>query len=155
MFDAVQEGEVVGLVNCAGVNSSADPDDIWRTNFLGSLYCSELAFEKGAKSIVNVGSLVGVTGNYGPAVMYAASKAAVHNMTRTHARSFAPTCRVNCVAPGFMRTAIHRDPNVFPADGHALLGRWGTCEEVARSIVNVLLDETYMTGSIIEVGGGR
>lgn len=84
-------------------------DDIWeetyRTNVIAAYRCIRLCVpamrEAGWGAVVNVASLAGVM-SIGSSLAYAASKAALINMTRGLARTLAPTVRVNAVAPGYV-----------------------------------------------------
>lgn len=86
-------------------------DDIWeetyRTNVIAPFRCIRLCApgmrEAGWGAIVNVASMAGVM-SIGSSMAYAASKAALINMTRGMARTLAPTVRVNAVAPGYVDT---------------------------------------------------
>lgn len=90
-----------------------------------------------------------------------AACAAVEALTRGMALELGPRLRVNCIAPGMVRTELHnripedRREAVFEATGSSLpIGRIGTPEEVAEA---VLLASTngYMTGQVIDVDGGH
>nr|WP_042177556.1 glucose 1-dehydrogenase [Kibdelosporangium sp. MJ126-NF4]CEL12679.1 3-oxoacyl-[acyl-carrier protein] reductase [Kibdelosporangium sp. MJ126-NF4]CTQ93543.1 3-oxoacyl-[acyl-carrier protein] reductase (EC 1.1.1.100) [Kibdelosporangium sp. MJ126-NF4] len=94
------------------------------------------------------------------ASLYAATKAAVHNLTRTFAAELGPTgIRVNSVSPGYIETPMFHD-NV-PADTHASVaaavasGRFGTSEEVADAVAFLASDEaSYVNGQDLIVDGG-
>ena len=82
-------------------------DDIYAVNVKGVFFCCRAAApamrESGGGAIVNIASVAGVR-SIGSSMAYAASKAAVINMTIGLARVLGPDVRVNCVAPGFIET---------------------------------------------------
>jgi 3-oxoacyl-[acyl-carrier protein] reductase len=108
--------------------------------------------------IIGITSVVGVTGNPGQ-VNYAASKAAMIGMSKSLAGEVAArNVTVNCVAPGFIETAMTDALN--DKQKEALLpripaGTMGTPEDVAASVVYLASDEArYMTGQTLHVNGG-
>jgi 3-oxoacyl-[acyl-carrier protein] reductase len=108
--------------------------------------------------IVSVASLVGVVGNPGQA-NYAASKAGMIGMSKSIAREVAARgITVNCVAPGFVTTAMtEKLTEDQRARGTAAIPmeRFGTSEEVAGAVVYLASAEAaYVTGQTIHVNGG-
>jgi 3-oxoacyl-[acyl-carrier protein] reductase len=90
--------------------------------------------------------------------MFAATKGAVMAFSRSLARSLAPEVRVNCIAPGWIKTAWGEEASAAwqqRATGDALLGRWGTPHDVAQ-VARFLASPAaeFITGQVIEVNGG-
>jgi 3-oxoacyl-[acyl-carrier protein] reductase len=155
------------LVNNAGILEDAllgmiKPDRTFAVNAMGVLNTMQasarLMARGGGGSIVNVSSIIGVTGNKGQ-VAYAGSKAAVIGMTRSAAKELAPqNIRVNAVAPGFIDTDMTRAmPEEIYAERVASVGlaRAGTPEEVADAIAWLASDRSrYVTGQVLGVDGG-
>ncbi|MWV47364.1 SDR family NAD(P)-dependent oxidoreductase [Paenibacillus sp. HJL G12] len=134
-------------------------DELFQINVKGMFYCARavapymLKQKKGA--IVNVGSIAGITGS-GSSLPYAVSKAAVHGLTRSLARSLAPHIRVNCVAPGAVLTRWWegREKQMEQLAGSLLLGETALPADIAHMICAVLEQEA-LTGQIITVDAGQ
>ncbi len=108
--------------------------------------------------IINITSIVGVTGNAGQ-VNYAASKAGIIGMTKSYAQEIATRgITANCVAPGFIETAMTADlPDAVKEKmtGNIPTGRMGTPEEIASAVAYLASDEaSYVTGQTLHVNGG-
>jgi NAD(P)-dependent dehydrogenase (short-subunit alcohol dehydrogenase family) len=111
-------------------------------------------------SIVNVASIAGFTAAPGLAA-YGTAKAGVIALTRTLAVEAAPLgVRVNCLAPGWVRTELTRRMWSDPETSRALvaqvpLGRWGEVEELAGPLLLLASDAgSYITGATLVVDGG-
>jgi 3-oxoacyl-[acyl-carrier protein] reductase len=136
-------------------------DDIFAVNVKGAFLCSRAAApairESGGGAIVNVASVAGVRA-VGSSIAYAASKAALINMTVALARVLGPEIRVNAVAPGFIETPMTDPlPQELKDKMKSLipLGRFGKDREIAAAIVFLASDEaSYITGQVLDVNGG-
>ena len=108
--------------------------------------------------IINITSVVGVTGNPGQA-NYCASKAGMIGFSKSLAAEIAPrNVTVNCVAPGFIESAMTEKLNDKQKDaimGAIPMKRMGTGVEVASAVAYLASDEAaYITGQTIHVNGG-
>lgn len=169
-------GRLDVLVNAAGVIVRAPAhvtsDDEWRrifsVNVDGVFYMSRAAvpamLESGGGAIVNFGSIWGDVGSGGHAA-YAATKGAVHQLTKSMALQHAREgIRVNAVCPGEIRTPMLLSERAVPpteeelqrlADEVVPLGRLGDPDEVAAVVAFLASDAAaYMTGSLVVVDGG-
>ncbi len=163
-------GRIDVLVNNAGITKDGllvrmkdkDWDDVLDVNLKGAFTCTKIAAKVMMKQrsgrIINISSVVGVTGNVGQA-NYSASKAGLIGLTKTTAKELAPRgITVNAVAPGFIETDMtaslpDKARNAMLAQ--VPLGRAGLPEDVA-GVVAFLASESasYITGQVIHVSGG-
>jgi NAD(P)-dependent dehydrogenase (short-subunit alcohol dehydrogenase family) len=170
-------GRLSALVNNAGILEtqmrveSMDASRLLRvlsTNVVGAFICAReavkrLSTKRGGEggAIVNVSSGAARLGSPGEYVDYAASKGAVDTLTIGLAQEVAEEgIRVNGVRGGFIYTDIHAsggEPNrVDRVKAFVPMKRGGTVDEVARAILWLLSnDASYVTGSFIDVTGGR
>jgi NAD(P)-dependent dehydrogenase (short-subunit alcohol dehydrogenase family) len=178
MFQKLDQfGTLAALVNNAGVTggfsrvadlTAAALGKTLAVNTYGSILCSREAVKRLSTtwggvggSIVNLSSIAVRLGGSGEWVHYAASKAAIDTFTIGLAREVgAEGVRVNAVAPGIVDTEIHAaagDPHRAKRMAAQIpLGRAATANEVAETILWLLSPAaSYITGSIVEVGGGR
>lgn len=140
-------------------------DDIYGVNVKGTFFCARAAAphmkSSGGGAIVNVASVAG-TRAIGSSIAYAASKAAVINMTVALARVLGPEVRVNCVAPGFIDTRWLRaglGDQIFEAarkseSNRAPLKDVCTPETVAQLILSLIEGADMVTGQTITIDGG-
>ena len=165
------------LVNNAGTTAFIKHDDleavaledwerIFKVNVVGPFQCARAAraalLASGNGEIVNVSSVAGLAAT-GSSIPYCASKAALNNMTISLARVFAPTVRVNAVAPGFITTRWLQDGlgreayDAFKknAEAHVLLQRVCTAEDVAAAILSIITGPDLMTAQVIPLEGGQ
>ena len=163
-------GKVDVLVNNAGV--SADglivriSDDQWQrvldVNLKGVFNCTKSVarpmMRARAGRIINLGSVVGVTGNTGQAA-YAAAKAGIIGFTKSTARELASRgITANVVAPGFIETDMTEDLDAGARDMYRAmiaLGRLGRGEDVAAAVTFLAgPGGSYITGQVIHINGG-
>ncbi len=114
---------------------------------------------RGNGAIVNIGwdqALQGMAGDSGE--MFTAIKGAVQAFTLSLAKSLAPQVRVNCLAPGWIRTAWGDQASDYwqqRASRESLLGRWGTPEDVAAAALFLVSPAAqFITGQTLCVNGG-
>ena len=163
-------GKIDILVNNAGITRDAllvrmkddDWNDVLRVNLTGTAYCTRAVTRPMMKQrsgrIINMASVVGLTGNVGQA-NYAASKAGVIGLTKTMAKELATRgITVNAIAPGFIDTEMTAK---LPEDarkkmlGSVPLGRPGTPEDVAEVALFLASEKAnYITGQVIQIDGG-
>ena len=165
-------GGIDVLVNNAGTSATKEPipmsdldrldDTFWSTildtNLMGPFWCSRAAaphLRKGG-AIVNTASIAGLGGG-ASSMAYAASKAALVNMTINLARGLGPDIRVNAVAPGLTRTpwtGTWPESRTERSLASTALKRWVEPEDVAQGIV-FLACNPAITGQTITIDGGR
>ncbi len=163
-------GAVDILVNNAGVTrdnlfmrmSDAEWDAVIAVNLTSAMRLSRGVLRGMMKArwgrIVSVTSIVGVTGNPGQA-NYAASKAGLIGMSKSLAAEVASrNVTVNCVAPGFITTAMTdalKDDQKAKLLGAIPAGRMGEVAEIAAAVVYLSSAEAgYVTGQTLHVNGG-
>jgi NAD(P)-dependent dehydrogenase (short-subunit alcohol dehydrogenase family) len=141
---------------------------IFAVNVIGSMLCAREAVKRmstrlggSGGAIVNVSSGAAKYGSPGEYVDYAASKGAIETFTIGLAREVAEEgIRVNAVRPGFIYTELHAEGGepgrVDRVKTSVPMQRGGQPEEVASAIVWLLSQEaSYITGTILDVSGGR
>lgn len=158
------------VVNNAGITrdgllvrmSDADWDDVIRTNLSGVFNVTRAAakhlMKQRSGAVINVASVVGLTGNAGQA-NYAAAKAGVIGMTKSVARELASRgVRVNAVAPGFIETDMTAHLPQAALEGamaSIAMKRFGTVADVAAAVAFLAGDDaSYITGQVLAIDGG-
>jgi NAD(P)-dependent dehydrogenase (short-subunit alcohol dehydrogenase family) len=133
-------------------------------NVLGALLCvrelaPRMSTRQGGRggAMVLISSMAARLGGGGEYVAYAASKGAVDSMTIGLSRELAADgIRVNAVSPGLIDTEIHAPGRLERIAPTVPLARAGTAEEVAETVLFLLSDAaSYVTGTIVQVSGGR
>ena len=161
-------GLVSVLINCAGIalpqtifsdTTDVDTERVFNVNVFAPMRLVRLLyhdFRKTNGSVINISSMWGVTGA-SCEVVYSASKAALIGFTKALAKELAPCgVTVNCVAPGFVPTAMNRNLSETAIESFRLetpLERLGTPEDIAKACL-YLADAKFVTGQILSVDGG-
>ena len=164
------QGRIDHLVNNAGITrdnlllrmKQEEWDQVIATNLTGTFLCTQAVLKPMIRArsgrIVNVTSVVGLTGNAGQA-NYAASKAGIVGFTKAVAREVASrSITVNAVAPGFIETDMTGAMTDKAKEAITMsipLGRVGRPEDVAAAVAYLVSDEAaYITGQVLGVDGG-
>ena len=169
--DAINKfGKIDVLVNNAGVTKDSlllrmkeeDFDRVINVNLKGTFNvtkaCIPYMMKKKSGKIVNISSVVGISGNSGQA-NYAASKAGIIGFTKSVAKELASrNILANCVAPGYIATDMTNglsDAVKESINNQIPLKRVGMPEEVAKAVYFLAGEEnSYITGQVINVDGG-
>ncbi len=156
------------LVNNAGITkdnlllrmSEQEFDDVINTNLKGAFnmikHASKVMLKQKSGNIINMSSVVGLTGNAGQ-VNYSASKAGIIGMTYSTARELSSRGIVcNAIAPGFITTDMTEVLSDKVKEGvlsSIPLKKFGTTEDIADTAI-FLAKSSYITGQVITVDGG-
>ncbi len=164
-------GKIDILVNNAGISINHVawdfPKEDWEkvigVNLNGVFFCIKAVLpymrEKRYGRIINMSSVVGITGARGTAA-YAATKAAVIGLSKSVAREVATRgITVNCVAPGYIDAGLmavmpqeYLQREVMPS---IPMGKLGDASDIARAVVYLASDDAkYITGEVLRVDGG-
>ena len=163
-------GKIDVLVNNAGITrdnllmrmKQEEFDDVININLKGTFHMTKLVtpymMKKRYGKIVNISSVVGVSGNAGQS-NYAASKAGMIGFTKSIAKELASrNILANCVAPGFIETdmtAVLSEVVKEAIYAQIPLKKMGTAEEVANAVYFLASEEnSYITGQVLNVDGG-
>lgn len=168
-------GRLDALVNNAGITIEAAPEDlegmaleewdrVFAVNVRGLFQVTRAVLPLLRRSeqaaVVNMSSIAGLRPSAQP-LPYAASKAAVANLTRTLARALAPAVRVNAVAPGWVlgewmeqTLGQNYDKLMDRRAAHTPMRRVATAEDVAEVVVALIAGTRFVTGEVVVVDGG-
>jgi 3-oxoacyl-[acyl-carrier protein] reductase len=168
-------GRLDVLINNAGTTIEVEPKNldgvkieewnrVFAVNVLGLFLVTRAAVPLLKKSpnagIVNTCSIAGLRPSAQP-LPYAASKAAVANLTKTLANALGPEIRVNAVAPGWMEGDWMKRTLAKNYDGlmarrakYTPLKRCCTAEDVAETMMSLILGNRFVTGEIVVIDGG-
>ncbi|MGG1366345.1 SDR family oxidoreductase [Priestia megaterium] len=159
-----------GLVNNASITAQipmndleSATDEVWDSlydvNVKGMFHCVKAVVPHMKKqksgAIVNVGSVAGTTG-IGSSIPYAATKAAIHTMTKSLAIALAPHIRVNCISPGAVDTSwwSGNEDKMYQLAGNLPLQRISSPEDIADAILFQLKQES-LTGQVFTIDNGQ
>ncbi len=158
------------LVNNAGINRDRlllrmtpdEWDQVLQVNLRGAFLCTKYVLphliRQHSGRVVNISSVVGISGNPGQA-NYAAAKAGLIGFTKAVAREVASRkVTINALAPGFITTGMAEE---LPEDtrkqimGRIPMGQFGTPEDVAEAALFLCTDgAAYITGQVLAIDGG-
>lgn len=159
-------GRIDVLVNNAGITRDGlfmrMSDENWEavinTNLSSAYFVSQpvvkVMMKQRSGSIVNMSSVVGVSGNAGQA-NYSAAKAGLIGLTKTLAKELGSRgIRVNAIAPGFINTDMTKDLDTSKFTDFIPLKRLGEPEDIAKAVKFLAVDADYITGQVLKVDGG-
>lgn len=159
-------GRIDILVNNAGITrdglfmrmSAENWNAVINTNLSSAFNVSQpvvkVMMKQRSGAIVNMASVVGVSGNAGQA-NYSAAKAGLIGLTKTLAKELGSRgIRVNAVAPGFINTDMTKDLDTSKFLDYIPLKRLGEVEDIAKAVKFLAVDSDYVTGQVLEVDGG-
>lgn len=162
-------GKIDILVNNAGITrdqllirmTEDDFDKVIAVNLKGAFNCTKHVARpmlKTGGSIINMASVVGLSGNVGQ-MNYSASKAGLIGMTKTTAKEFAKkNIRANAIAPGFIESDMTKklsDTVIEAALRNIPMNKLGNAQDVANTALFLASDlSSYITGEVIRVDGG-
>jgi NAD(P)-dependent dehydrogenase (short-subunit alcohol dehydrogenase family) len=157
------------LVNCAGIILRDGKEftiegfqkviDVNLTGTMRMCMAARPLLEKSGGAIVNTASLWSFFG--GPLTpAYTASKGGVVQLTKALAVAWAPTIRVNAIAPGWIETELSRGAREDPARSDAIVartpaGRWGRPDDIGGAVVFLCSEAArFITGTVLPIDGG-
>jgi 3-oxoacyl-[acyl-carrier protein] reductase/pteridine reductase len=157
-------GQLDIVVNNAAVFDSTPLDEltlgqwdaVFETNARGPFLVAREALphlRAGEGRIINVGSLGGMRAWAGHA-HYCASKAALHSLTQSMAKAFAPEVSVNCVAPGWIELEESDEERAAHFARKTPMRHNGSVEDVAQAVLFFAAGPRFITGQVLAVDGG-
>lgn len=161
-----EHGKIDILVNNAGITSDGlfvrmsleQWEKVININLSSVFYVTHSVVKHMMKarrgSIVNMSSVVGISGNAGQA-NYSASKAGLIGLTKSLAKELGSrNIRVNAVAPGFINTKMTENLDPTKMLDLIPLKRLGEVEDIAKTVKFLAMDADYITGQVVKVDGG-
>jgi NAD(P)-dependent dehydrogenase (short-subunit alcohol dehydrogenase family) len=160
-------GTVDVLVNNASIYpktpvatlTEAQFDESIAVNLKGPFMC---CLELGRHMVANGGGVIVNLADwaayrpYADYLPYLTAKGGIVTMTKAFAREFAPSVRVNAIAPGPIAPPLDLDPEeIEEARAGTLIGRWGSPRDIAAAVVFLIEGSDFITGAILPVDGGR
>lgn len=159
-------GRIDVLINNAGITRDGlfirMNDENWEavinTNLNSAFYMtqpiSKIMMKQREGCIINMSSIVGVSGNAGQA-NYSAAKAGLIGLTKSLSKELGSrNIRVNAIAPGFIKTDMTKNLEVEKITEIIPLKRLGETEDIAKTVKFLVCDANYITGQVIGVDGG-
>ncbi len=127
--------------------------------YLCSKYVGKVMMEAKKGKIINISSTNAIDTYYPESCDYDASKAGVISLTHNFARELAPFIHVNCICPGWVKTAMNKNLSIDQINEEKkkiLLGRFADVEEISKVVVFLASSKAdYINDSIIRVDGGK
>lgn len=136
---------------------------LWEVDVVGTLELSRAVGARmqsaGSGVIINMGWDQAATGQGGDSgELFATTKGAIMAFSRSLARSLAPSVRVNCLAPGWIKTSWGNQVEGYwdeRARGESLMDRWGTVKDIANAAEFLASDAAaFINGQILPINGG-
>lgn len=157
----VNNASITAQIPMEDLHSASDQvwDTLYNVNVKGMFHCIKavVPYMKEHKSgaIVNMGSVAGITG-IGSSIPYAATKSAIHTITKSLAIALAPNIRVNCISPGAVDTRWWADnrEKMYQLAGELPLNRISTPDDIAEAVLFQLTQES-ITGQIFTIDNGQ
>ena len=158
--------QIDGLINNAGLFERNPLTDTWRAEMvqqhiqlntivpLQLIHGLRTSLKSSRGSIVNIVDNVSGTRPWPNHAGYAASKSGLLAVTRSLAVEMAPFVRVNAVGPGLILLSDQDSPEWQHLQAKIPMGRWGAPQEVAETVLFLLLGPAYITGQFLCVDGG-
>ena len=150
-------GRIDVLINCAGImplEEKGMEEDIFNVNFWAVYRALEdlYPYLRVGSSVINIASISGIIGEKDLPI-YAASKAALISLTKSYAKKWAGSIRVNSISPGLFKTNLVPGEPPQELIDTIPLGYAADSKEILP-VVDMLLHTPYMTGSNIVIDGG-
>ncbi len=132
-------------------------------NLIGTYLCSKyvgrVMLEAKKGKIINIASTNAIDTYYPESCDYDASKAGVISLTHNFARAYAPFVNVNCICPGWVKTAMTKSlsiEQIRKEERNILLGRFANPSEISKMVVFLSSSKaSYVNDSIIRIDGGK